>query len=120
MGAEWYDVPVSTERLRWGVAVVRGRSMEPTLHGGDRLLVRWRPAGAEPGQLVIVRLPGGRGASVKRLWRHEPDGWWVERDNPAEGVDSWQVGSIPDDDRLGVVVARLWPRPGLLRAVPRR
>ena len=30
-----------TRSPRWGQAVVRGRSMEPTLHDGDRLVVRY-------------------------------------------------------------------------------
>lgn len=93
------------------MAVVRGRSMLPTLQEGDRLLVRY---GAMPraGSLVIVRLPD-RPLSVKRATHREADGWWVERDNPAEGVDSWLVGAIPDDDVQAVVLARLWPRPNL-------
>jgi hypothetical protein len=33
----------------------------------------------------------------------------VERDNPDEGVDSWQVGAIPEADVLAVVRLRLWP-----------
>jgi len=102
------------------VRVVRGRSMLPTLRDGDRLLVRARTgAGPQPvpGDLVIVRLPGDRPEAVKRLSHREPDGgWWVERDNPAEGVDSWLVGAIDDADLLGVVRARLWPRPRRLRA----
>ncbi|MGH3329332.1 MAG: S24/S26 family peptidase [Streptomycetales bacterium] len=91
----------------WGKAVVAGRSMEPTLRDGDRLLVRWggRP---RPGRLAVVRLPG-RPLSVKRLWRRVHDGWWVERDNPAEGVDSWLVGGVPDEDVVGMVVCRYWP-----------
>ncbi len=39
----------------------------------------------------------------------------MERDNPAEGVDSWHVGAIAEEDRLAVVLARISPRPGLLR-----
>ena len=39
-----------------GVVVVRGRSMEPTLHTGDRLLVL-RGAPPRLGRLAIVRLP---------------------------------------------------------------
>jgi len=92
---------------RWGLAVVRGRSMEPTLREGDRLLVRH---GSRPrvGALAVVRLPD-RPVSVKRVTRREHDGWWVERDNPVEGVDSWLVGAIPDDDVVAVVVCRVWP-----------
>lgn len=89
----------------YGFAVVRGRSMLPTLRDGDRLLVRYGRT-PEPGDLVLVRLPD-RPLSVKRVLRREPEGWWVERDNPAEGVDSWQVGAIPDADVLAVVWFRL-------------
>ena len=98
----------------WGVAVVRGRSMQPTLYDGDRLLVRH---GATPrvGDLVVVRLPDGV-VAVKRATLREPGGWWVERDNPGQGVDSWRVGAIPDADVVAVVRSRLWP----LRRVPLR
>jgi phage repressor protein C with HTH and peptisase S24 domain len=91
----------------WGFAVVRGRSMEPTLREGDRLLVRH---GAPPriGGLAVVRLPDGT-VAVKRVAHREPDGWWVERDNPAIGVDSWAVGAIADDDVVARVVRRVWP-----------
>jgi hypothetical protein len=99
--------PRSGPPRRWGVAVVEGRSMLPTLRPGDRLLVRWG-ASPRPGRLVVVRLPDGV-VAVKRAFRRDGPGWWVERDNPAEGVDSWQVGAIPDDDVLAVVRARLWP-----------
>ena len=94
---------------RLGMAVVRGRSMLPTLRDGDRLLV---VHGATPrvGRLAVVRLPDGV-LAVKRLTRREPGGWWVERDNPDEGVDSWTVGAVPDAEVLAGVVARLWPAP---------
>jgi signal peptidase I len=92
---------------RLGLAVVRGRSMRPTLREGDRLLVR-HGADPEPGRIVVVRLPGGV-VAVKRATRREPGGWWVERDNPREGVDSWTVGAIADEDVVAVVVCRLWP-----------
>jgi hypothetical protein len=97
--------------------------MQPTLRDGDLLLVRW---GAAPrrGRLAVVRLPDDatgrpRPPSVKRLVRREDGGWWVERDSPLEGVDSWQVGAVPDRDVLAVVVARLWPRPALALTDPR-
>jgi len=105
---------------RLGVAVVGGRSMEPTLHEGDRLLVLWGGR-ARVGRLAVVRLPpsadGPRPVSVKRVTGPDPDhrgAWWVERDNPAEGVDSWLVGGIPDGDVLGRVLVRL---PGFTRRV---
>lgn len=106
--------------VRIGVAVVGGRSMEPTLYEGDRLLVLW---GGRPraGRMAVVRLPpsddGPRPVSVKRVTGPDPGNsgaWWVERDNPAEGVDSWLVGGIPDRDVLGRVLLRL---PGFTRRV---
>jgi len=100
---------------RWGIVHVAGTSMLPTLREGDRLLVRWGGA-PRAGRMVVLRLPAGTGGSggtgepvlaVKRVLRRDGPGWWVERDNPAEGVDSWQVGAIPDGDVLAAVVCRL-------------
>lgn len=91
-----------------GRVVVRGRSMEPTLHDGDHLLVRWRAAVPGPGRLVVVRWPG-RPLSVKRVLLHDHEGVWVERDNPREGVDSWSAGPVRPGDVLGTVLLRLWP-----------
>ena len=92
---------------RWGLVVVRNRSMEPTLRDGDLLLVR-HGAPVRADRLVVVRLPD-RGLSVKRATMRQDGGWWVERDNPDEGVDSWLVGAIPDDDVVAVVRLRVWP-----------
>jgi hypothetical protein len=112
--------------LTLGLVLVRGRSMEPTLYEGDRLLVRY---GAPPraGRLAVVRLPDGpdgpRPVSVKRIVGPapgEPGHWWVERDNAGEGIDSWLVGGIPDPDVLARVVARIPTprRPGGRRPGP--
>jgi phage repressor protein C with HTH and peptisase S24 domain len=81
--------------------------MHPTYCEGDLLLVLHggRP---RPGRTAVVRLPDGV-VAVKRVVRREPEGWWVERDNPREGVDSWSVGAIPDDRVVARVLARVWP-----------
>src|SRR5215213_7311290 len=100
----------------FGVVVVRGRSMEPTLHDGDRLLVRWGHGRARAGAVAVVRLPD-RPLSIKRLAFREPGGWWVERDNPAAGADSWQVGAISDEDLIGVALFRLAPSPGRIASL---
>lgn len=83
--------------------------MEPTLRGGDQILVSYRRPPL-PGRILVVRLPGGV-VAVKRATHREADGWWVERDNPAEGVDSWRVGAIAAEDVLAVALVRLWPWP---------
>ena len=95
--------------------------MEPALHEGDCLLVLY---GARPrrGKLAIVRLPDDdagapRPLAVKRLTGPDPegsDGWWVERDNPREGLDSWAVGAIPVDGIRARVLLRL-PTPRIHR-----
>ena len=84
-----------------GLAKVTGRSMEPTLHAGDRLLVLH---GAPPklGRLAVVRLPPDdagtpRPLAVKRVTMRDPadpSRYWVEADNQtADGVvDSWSLG----------------------------
>jgi Peptidase S24-like len=81
--------------------------MQPTLYDGDRLLVLH---GVPPrlGGLAVVRLPDGV-VAIKRATRREPGGWWVERDNPHEGVDSWLVGAVPDRDVLARSIVRVWP-----------
>lgn len=89
---------------------VTGRSMEPTLRDGDVLLAR-RAETAGSGALVVVRWPGDRPVSVKRLVARDAAGWWVERDSAYEGTDSWSVGAVPLDGLLAVVVARVWPHP---------
>ena len=84
-----------------GVVKVRGRSMEPALHTGDRLVVL-RGARPRVGRMAIVRLPPDddgipRPLAIKRVTRRDPadpSRFWVEADNQsADGVvDSWTLG----------------------------
>ncbi|NYF97406.1 S26 family signal peptidase [Janibacter cremeus] len=100
--------------IRPGLARVVGTSMEPTLHEGDLLLVLWG-ASARVGSLAIVRLPhdehgAPRPTSIKRVTGvdpSDPQRWWVERDNPSAGVDSWLVGSLPHSAVLARVLLRI-------------
>jgi len=87
-------------------ALVRGPSMVPALRDGDALLV-WRTGRIRAGDVVVVRLPGVPGLSVKRAVRPADGGWWVEGDNPFGSTDSRQLGPA---DVVGRVLLRWWPR----------
>lgn len=118
-GGAGHDAPHRRREVpRPGLVRVRGVSMEPTLHDGDLLLVLW---GALPrvGGLVVCELPRdddgvARPLSVKRLTGTDPADatrWWVERDNPRVGVDSWLVGSLEATAIRAAVLTRLPTRP---------
>ena len=83
--------------------------MVPALHDEDIVLVRWgvRP---RPGQVVLVTWASRPGQlSVKRASHEVDGGWHVVGDNPYASTDSEHLGPA---EVLGVVKARLWPRPG--------
>jgi phage repressor protein C with HTH and peptisase S24 domain len=96
------------------MALVHGRSMEPTLTDGDRLLVSYA-AGPAVGDLVLAQFSDGT-VVVKRVVEQRPlrsggSGWWLLSDNPDEGVDSRHRGPVGPESVLAVVRLRLWPSP---------
>ncbi|HUQ55408.1 S24 family peptidase [Lentzea sp.] len=96
-------------RPRLSTVLVRGPSMAPALRDEDIVLVRW---GVTPkaGQIALVRWASRPGQlSVKRVSHPVDGGWHVVGDNPFASTDSEQLGAA---EVLGVVKARLWPRPG--------
>ncbi|PSL58638.1 peptidase S24-like protein [Saccharothrix carnea] len=94
---------------------VVGPSMVPTLRTGDVVWVKYgKPPAA--GDLVLVRWAARPGQlSVKRAVRRDGTGWHVEGDNPFASTDSRTLGAA---EVVGVVRARLWPRPRPLRRRP--
>jgi hypothetical protein len=110
------QAPAERRGPRFGMAVVRGRSMTPTLQEGDRLLIHHGSV-PRPGAVAVVRFSDGV-VAVKRLDHLAGEGWWVARDNMFEGRDSWSAGAIAPSDVLALVVVRLWPRPGHLPPPP--
>jgi phage repressor protein C with HTH and peptisase S24 domain len=105
--------------LPFGLARVRGESMLPTLRPRDLVLVRYA-APVRPGALVLARFADGtlavKRAEGRRTSRSGGAAWWLLSDNPDNGVDSRHRGAVDEDRVRGVVLARIWPRPGLLRA----
>ncbi|NGN92123.1 peptidase S24 [Nocardioides sp. KC13] len=104
----------------FGTALVRGPSMEPSLRDGDRLLVAYGRTPVE-GSVLVARFPDGaivvkRAADRRTTYSGRP-AWWLLSDNPdaPNAMDSRHRGPVADADVIGVVVARLWPRPRLLR-----
>lgn len=91
--------------------------MSPALSDGDVVLTRFA-APVRPGDVVLVRWPQRpHQLSVKRAVRPDGAGWWVLGDNPYGSTDSRTLGPACV---LGVVVARLYPRPRRLRRDERR
>ena len=93
---------------------IEGQSMLPTLHAGDRVLVKplQKNLGQlQPGMVVVSWHPSKRGLRlVKRLAACSADGLTLMGDNPAASTDSRQLGIIPAALLIGVVVGRLQPR----------
>jgi phage repressor protein C with HTH and peptisase S24 domain len=84
--------------------------MVPALRNDDIVLVRW---GAQPkvNDVVLVKWAARPDQlSIKRASHPVDGGWHVVGDNPYASTDSAQLGPA---EVLGVVKARLWPRPRL-------
>jgi len=84
--------------------VVEGRSMEPTLAPGDRLLVV-RARSLHAGDVVAVRDPRHpRRVLVKRIGAVLDDEVVVRGDNPGASTDSATFGPVPSTAVLGRVL----------------
>ncbi|MEO3746480.1 S24/S26 family peptidase [Plantactinospora sp. B5E13] len=97
-------------RRRWRLVVVRGQSMAPTLHDGDRLVVRVGRAPAV-GDLVVFRARDVVPETdvpwmVKRVHRVEPDGAVTVRGDNVHSQDSRHFGAVPPEAVLGVARGR--------------
>lgn len=102
--------PLPRRRRGPGLVRVSGPSMEPTLRDRDVLLVWWGGR-ADRGRLVVFAHPDRPDVlAVKRAAYPDPADprrWWVERDNPAVGSDSWSFGSVDAADIAARVLLRL-------------
>ncbi|MGY0005795.1 S24/S26 family peptidase [Micromonospora sp. I033] len=106
--------------LRWPLAavLVTGPSMAPTLRHGDAVLVRTGGRPVRPGDVVVAVFRSRPDLLVvKRAVRRQDGGWWLRGDNDLVTDDSRAYGVA---DVRGRVVARYWPRPGLVTDRPLR
>lgn len=87
---------------------VVGRSMEPTLLQGDRLLVVKSPR-PPTGGIVVLHHAGVGEDMVKRLVRRSRSGVWVQGDNSEYSTDSRQFGWLPRDSVVGWAIYRYYP-----------
>jgi nickel-type superoxide dismutase maturation protease len=96
-------------RVAAGRVVVEGRSMEPVLAPGDRLVVvrrRRYPVGA----VVAVRDPRApRRTMVKRVASAAAGGLELRGDNPTASTDSRTFGAVPAHLVRGQAVWRYHP-----------
>lgn len=89
--------------------------MEPTLHHDDFVIVcpLRDPAAVRVGDVVLARFEARPGLLVvKRVERVTPTGVWLIGDNPSASDASEKYGWAQP---VGRVLARYWPRPGLIR-----
>jgi nickel-type superoxide dismutase maturation protease len=95
---------VTAVMLRPRRVVVEGRSMEPTLAPGDRLLVA-RTRAPRAGDVVAVRDPrDARRVLVKRVSAVLDDEIVLRGDNPSASTDSRTFGPVPASAVLGRVL----------------
>jgi len=91
--------------LPWGWVRVSGPSMTPTLHDGDRVLVRYGRT-ARPGLIVLARFRSDPDlAVIKRVSETRGRDWWLLSDNPRAGTDSRTLGPAV----VQAVAIRFWP-----------
>jgi signal peptidase I len=92
------------------LAVVDGLSMAPTLHDGDRVLVR-RTRKVRRRDIVLIAMPAGwilkRVAGLPGDAGVPPDAYYVLGDNADASIDSREFGCVPAAWIYGVVVRRL-------------
>ena len=97
-------VVVGVVAVRPRRVVVEGRSMEPTLAPGDRVLVV-RARGLHALDVVAVRDPRNpKRVLVKRIGAVLEDEVVVRGDNPAASTDSRSFGPVPKSAVIGRVV----------------
>lgn len=108
---------------RLDVVVVRGRSMEPALAPGDRLLVVRSMRAPRVGEVVLSADPRDRSRElVKRVTAVRRGAVTLRGDAPHASTDSRAFGTVPVAAIRWRAVVRIWPlkRRGPIPALPAR
>ena len=100
--------------LRLARITVTGRSMEPTLHEGDRALFAYSDSGLSQtaisktiGKVILVcRMAEPGLLTIKRLMKESDTGYWVEGDNPEVSTDSRHYLTISQAEIVGRMLFR--------------
>jgi signal peptidase I len=94
----------------FGLTMISGESMEPTLQSGD-LLVYARFTDLEIGDIVIFHSEAFNKQLIKRVDQIEDGKCYVLGDNPAVSEDSRNpdIGWIAVDDISGKALVRVFP-----------
>jgi len=90
---------------RFGIVMIAGNSMEPTLAPGDAV-VTWRHP-VQIGDVILYRVPEGEigegNAIIHRVVGGDGSGWVTQGDN-SNGPDKWKPAN---SDVLGMVTLRI-------------
>jgi nickel-type superoxide dismutase maturation protease len=128
VGAGWRLIPrssrlnIAAELAAWLIGArrwvrVRGDSMEPTLSGGDLVLVDADQGRPQVGAIVVAADPERPGqALVKRVGSRGDDSVALMSDNPTEARDSRHFGSISLDHLRGAATV-VFKNDGAMRLV---
>ncbi len=89
---------------------IAGRSMEPTLHSGDWIIVAGLGRRPRVGEIVLARDPReGRRFVLKRVAAVSENACTLLGDRPEESTDSRQFGPVALADVLGRAIFRYAP-----------
>jgi nickel-type superoxide dismutase maturation protease len=89
---------------------VIGDSMLPTLHSGDLLLIK-KAGPVAVGNLVAVQVdPASDQLMIKRVVDNEAELYWLSGDNVKISKDSRSFGWISQEQIVGIVLMKYWPK----------
>lgn len=94
-------------RFPIGIYKVRDRSMEPSFHDGDYVVVNSWARSFKVGDVVIAEHPKGKMLLLKRVKRADSSGYFLVGDNAASSTDSRHFGYLQKSRLIGKVVAKV-------------